>query len=173
MHHAAGLDQDRATAVLTDVEALIAERFEGQYEASRSPAAITYSKLTPKVKSARLRKQMEAAAERTDYHEAARLQDELKRIEAEQKAQAPKAQGEWLLDRPFQVVLGLHRARSQILEYFDLAPCKALARIENETLVVEALPSFLQSLTSMSFWVDIKYWSPASVAPTAVAAVGT
>lgn len=30
----------------------------------------------------------------------------------------------WLLDRPFQVVLGLHRARSQILEYFDLQPCK-------------------------------------------------
>jgi hypothetical protein len=70
-----------------------------------------------------------------------------------------------LQDRPFQIVLGLHRARSQILEYFDLAPCKVLARIDALTgkLVVEALPSFVLSLKNMCFVVDIMYWSPASV----------
>ena len=47
--------------------------------------------LTLKVKSAELRRQMEAAAERKDYREAARLQDELKQVEAEQKAQASDA----------------------------------------------------------------------------------
>lgn len=30
-----------------------------------------------------------------------------------------------LRKRAFQVVLGVNRARSQVIEYFDLAPCKA------------------------------------------------
>ena len=60
----------------------------------------------------------------------------------------------------------MHRSRSQILEYFDLAPCKALARIdpESEELIVEALPLFINSLRRMAFHVDIMYWSPASIA---------
>jgi len=33
-------------------------------------------------------------------------------------------QMERLQNRPFQIILGLHRSRSQILEYFDMAPCK-------------------------------------------------
>jgi hypothetical protein len=70
-----------------------------------------------------------------------------------------------LHDRPFQIVLGVHRARSHVIENFDLAPCKALAYIdESKRLRVEALPSFVLSMASMSFFVDIKYWSPASVA---------
>ena len=70
-----------------------------------------------------------------------------------------------LLNRPFQVVLALHRSRAQILEYFDLAPAKCLARIDVETdeLIVEGLPSFVLSLTNMAFIVDIKFWSPSSV----------
>ena len=60
----------------------------------------------------------------------------------------------------------MHRSRSQILEYFDLAPCKALARLdpESEELIVEALPLFINSLRRMAFHVDIMYWSPASIA---------
>ena len=69
-----------------------------------------------------------------------------------------------LLDRPFQIVLGLHRARSQVIEHFDLTPCKCLARIdENSEFIVEALPSFVLALTHMSFFVDIMYWTPFSV----------
>jgi len=40
------------------------------------------------------------------------------------KQDEDEGKGASLLDRPFQVVLGMHRARSQILEYFDLTPCK-------------------------------------------------
>ena len=69
----------------------------------------------------------------------------------------------WLLDRPFQIVLGLHRARSQVLEYFDLAPTKVLARIDPaarstrgrlDTLIVEALPSFDLAMQHHAFFVD-------------------
>ena len=35
---------------------------------------------------------------------------------------------------------------------------------ENGLLVIEALPSFIASLQSMTFHVDLMYWSPASVA---------
>ena len=71
-----------------------------------------------------------------------------------------------LLERPFQIILGLHRARSQMLEYFDMSPCRALARFdaaETDAIVVEALPSFLEALKTNSFWLDINHWSPASV----------
>jgi hypothetical protein len=72
--------------------------------------------------------------------------------------------GNNLLDRPFQIVLGLHRARSQVIEHFDLTPCKCLARIdENSEFIIEALPSFVLALTHMSFFVDIMYWTPCSV----------
>jgi hypothetical protein len=58
------------------------------------------------------------------------------------------------LNRPFQVVLGMHRARSQILEYFDLSPTKALARIDADgELVVEAQPVFVHALRHMAFHV--------------------
>ena len=40
-------------------------------------------------------------------------------------------------------------------QYFDLAPTKALARWEGDGLVVEALPSFVESLRTMSFHFDI------------------
>ena len=62
-----------------------------------------------------------------------------------------------LLNRPFQVVLALHRSRAQVLEYFDIAPAKCLARIDVATneLIVEGLPSFVLSLTNMAFIVDI------------------
>ena len=70
-----------------------------------------------------------------------------------------------LLHRPFQIVLGLHRCRAQVLEYFDFAPTKVLARmdVESNTIIVEGLPSFVLALTNMSFIVDIKFWSPSSV----------
>jgi hypothetical protein len=70
-----------------------------------------------------------------------------------------------LLNRPFQVVLALHRSRAQVLEYFDIAPAKCLARIDVATneLIVEGLPSFVLSLTNMAVIVDIKFWSPSSV----------
>ena len=84
-----------------------------------------------------------------------------KKDKKSEKKGAPKDQ--WLLDRSFQIVLGLHRSRSQILEYFDLAPTKALARFEINELVVEALPTFVESLRSMSFFLDPVYWSPATV----------
>ncbi len=89
---------------------------------------------------------------------------------ADKKADKTAGRDAWLLDRPFQVVLGLHRARSQILEYFDLAPTKVLARIDpaasllSPTLLVEALPTFHLAMQHHSFFVDTLYWSPASVA---------
>lgn len=131
-----GVDQASASAVLNDIDALLEESFNGLYDMSRSPAALTYT------------------------------------MKKEAKGQSTEKDS-WLLERPFQVVLGLHRSRSQIVEYFDLAPSKALAHFEGDTVVVEALPAFVVSLRTMSFWVDTKYWSPSSVARPAVAPAGS
>ena len=90
-----GKDRDGSTAVLTEIEALMqSERYKEMYDVSRSNAAITYTMTDAAKDKAR------AEAEAKDVKEA------------------------WLLTRPFQLVLGLHRSRSQILEYFDLQPCK-------------------------------------------------
>ncbi len=65
--------------------------------------------------------------------------------------------------RPFQVILGTHRVRSQILEYFDVAPTKALARFNAAgDFIVEAMPAFVEALRAMAFWVDLRTWSPAA-----------
>lgn len=55
----------------------------------------------------------------------------------------------------FQLVLRLHRDRAQVLEAFDFAPTKALARIDEETqeVIVEALPSWLEAVRARAFWV--------------------
>ena len=122
-----GLDHDASADALRQIDAHIAENYEGDYERTSSAAAVTFTK---------------------KKHDAASSIDEKQR------------------NRPFQIILGLHRSRSQILEYFDLAPCKSLARHdpESEELIVEALPLFINSLRRMAFHVDIMYWSPASVA---------
>lgn len=53
-------------------------------------------------------------------------------------------------DVVFQLVFRTHRNRAQVLEGFDLAPCKALARVDaNGALVVEALPSWVESMRTM------------------------
>ncbi len=61
----------------------------------------------------------------------------------------------------------MHRARSQVLEYFDLAPTKVLCRVapgpDRNQLMVEALPSWLEAMRAMAFWLDPRSWSPASV----------
>lgn len=122
-----GLDRDASVDALRQIDAHIAENYEGDYERTSSAAAVTFTK---------------------KKHDAASSIDEKQR------------------NRPFQIILGLHRSRSQILEYFDLAPCKSLARHdpESEELIVEALPIFIHSLSRMAFHVDIMFWSPASVA---------
>jgi len=122
-----GLDHDASADALRQIDAHIAENYEGEYERTSSVAAVTFTK---------------------KKHDATSSIDEKQR------------------NRPFQIILGLHRSRSQILEYFDLAPCKSLARHdpESEELIVEALPLFINSLRRMAFHVDIMYWSPASVA---------
>ena len=66
--------------------------------------------------------------------------------------------------KPFQLILCLHRDRAQVLESFDLAPCKALARYEGREIVVEALPAWVESMRHMAFWVDTHAWSASSVA---------
>ena len=129
-----GLDKGESEEVLRQIEAQVETEFAGEYELSRSPAAVTYTlkKAPPPYLG--------------DDHE-----------------ERWKRKGQ---SCAFQIVLGIHRARSQIVEYFDLAPCKALARIDAASggLVVEALPSFVEALRKMAFHVDDMYWSPASVA---------
>ena len=80
--------------------------------------------------------------------------------------------------RPYQTVpvrvnltctpLSLSRARLLVLSrpLAPLAPLQALARMRDATgkaLVVEALPSFVESIRRHAFHVDVLYWSPASV----------
>jgi hypothetical protein len=135
-----GLSAADSAKVLADIEAFVKKSFAGKYSVSRSVVAVTF----------------------------ARGQPPLTWI----PGAAGKA-GKWTrpppspADRPFQVVLGTHRARSQVLEYFDLAPSKALARFtEADAFVVEALPAFLESLRAMAFWVDPRTWS--SIAPARI-----
>ena len=62
-------------------------------------------------------------------------------------------------------MLGTHRARSQVLEYFDLAPTKALSRFtESGVFVVEAQPAFVESLRALAFWVEPRTWTPSAPA---------
>ena len=68
----------------------------------------------------------------------------------------------WLLDRPFQIVLGLHRARSQILEYFDLAladfDVRSIARkpyfVPETTTLDEQMRQFLRMRSHFALVVD-------------------
>ena len=151
-----GLDQDGSSAVMQAIETLVASEFMdsdsvAKYGVTRSPAAITFT-----------------------------LKDQAK--ESHVGKEGAERRRLFTTQRSFQVILGLHRARSQILEYFDLAPTKVLARVDPASmnkrvtrhaasggangvqLIVEALPSFVESLRRMAFHVDIMYWSPASVA---------
>jgi hypothetical protein len=129
-----GLDQAGSQEVLRSVALIMEQDYKGQYTLSESPAAVTYTK-----------------KDRSDPPSEAPLND---RIAHRQR------------NRPFQIVLGMHRARSQILEYFDLAPTKCLARIaeDGSSLTVEMLGSCLHAIKTMSFHVDLMYWSAASVA---------
>lgn len=63
-----------------------------------------------------------------------------------------------------QLVRCLYRDPSQVLQSFDLAPCKVLARFESPEgpLRVEALPSCVESLRRKAFWVDTAVWGTAS-----------
>ena len=55
----------------------------------------------------------------------------------------------------FQLVLRLHRDRAQVLEGFDLAPSKALARVSPEgEIIVEAMPAWVEAMRTRAFWVD-------------------
>jgi small GTP-binding protein len=69
--------------------------------------------------------------------------------------------------RPIQFVRCLFRDRAQVLESFDLAPCKVLARAADDDgggLVVETLPAWVGALRRMAFWVDPAVWGDASPA---------
>jgi hypothetical protein len=72
----------------------------------------------------------------------------------------PKSRGQIISEgregAVFQVILRLHRDRAQVLEGFDIAPSKALARFDEGTgsFVVEALPAFIESARKRAFWVD-------------------
>jgi len=156
-----GLDQDGSSAVMQAIETLVASEFMdshsvAKYDVTRSPAAITFT-----LKDQAKESLVSCEGNCVDHCERRRL---------------------FTTQRSFQVILGLHRSRSQILEYFDLAPTKVLARVDPASmnkrvtrhaasvgangvqLIVEALPSFVESLRRMAFHVDIMYWSPASVA---------
>jgi hypothetical protein len=54
-----------------------------------------------------------------------------------------------------------------VLEYFDLAPTKVLCRVapgqDRKQLVIEALPSWVEAMRAMAFWLDPRSWSPAGV----------
>ena len=67
--------------------------------------------------------------------------------------------------KPFQLIKCLHRDRAQVLESFDLAPCKVLARADaaSGAFVVEALPAWVESLRAMAFWVDPTTWSKSAI----------
>ena len=82
--------------------------------------------------------------------------------------------------KAFQLILCLHSDRAQILENFDLPPAKAMAYYAPPTaaalgaaapaaqaqaqLVVEALPSWVECMRCMAFWVDTSAWSVSAVA---------
>jgi hypothetical protein len=58
-----------------------------------------------------------------------------------------------------------------VLESFDLAPCKALARVDagaggggSGALIIEAQPSWVESMRRAAFWTTSVAWSSASVA---------
>jgi hypothetical protein len=69
-----------------------------------------------------------------------------------------------------QLVRCLYRDPSQVLQSFDLAPCKVLARFASShrgegvppILRVEALPAWLAALRRKAFWVDTAVWGTAS-----------
>ena len=130
------------------------EMEEGMYKKTSSVAALTFT-WTGKLRKGTVEKKKKKNQKPPTAAEC----------EADETESRAKNRTTFLHNRPFQIILGLHRARSQILEYFDLAPCKVLARMHALTgkLVVEALPSFVLSLKNMCFVVDIMYWSPASV----------
>lgn len=60
----------------------------------------------------------------------------------------------------------LYRDRAQVLESFDIAPTKALARAsgDDDAFIVEALPTWVQSLKRKAFWLDPAVWGEASPA---------
>jgi hypothetical protein len=65
---------------------------------------------------------------------------------------------------PFQLILALHRDRAQVIESFDLAPSKALARVDAvDGLVIEAMPAWCEAARSRAFWVDTSAWSVSAV----------
>lgn len=65
---------------------------------------------------------------------------------------------------PFQIILCINRDAAQVIESFDLAPCKVLARYDSSKsqFVIEALPAWVESVRSMAFWVDNSTWGAMS-----------
>ena len=58
----------------------------------------------------------------------------------------------------FQIILTLYPNRSSVITSFDLAPCKALARIAADgELVLEALPAWRESMRTMALFVDTAF----------------
>jgi hypothetical protein len=53
-----------------------------------------------------------------------------------------------------QLILRLYRDRSEILESFDFAPAKAVARWDADGFVVEAPPPWVEAVKARAFWVD-------------------
>lgn len=71
------------------------------------------------------------------------------------------------LPAALQLVRCIYRDPAQVLQSFDLAPCKVLARYcsdvsGGQSLRVEALPSWIAALRRKAFWVDTAVWGTAS-----------
>jgi hypothetical protein len=60
---------------------------------------------------------------------------------------------------PFQIILSLFHNRAEVIAGFDLAPCKALARVFDGELIIEAMPAWRESLRRLAFWADSGCWS--------------
>jgi hypothetical protein len=127
-----GLDHDGSAAVLRQIDELMqSERYVGVYDVSRSNAAITYTKKDAK----------KVSKEKQSFP---------------QLGNAAANKDAWLLDRPFQIILGLHRARSQIVEYFDLQPCKVhMPPREGTQRVSTELTRLLHTAFSIEMWLDV------------------
>ena len=134
-----GLDEECAKHVLQNITADL----RATHDITISSAAVTFTckpKLKPKLAKKAAREKEEEGEEEESEEEGEKL--------------------------AIQIVMGLHHSRGEIVEHFDLACCKILAYAvsddEDEPLVVQALPSFCASLSSLSVWVDPAIWSECS-----------
>lgn len=62
-----------------------------------------------------------------------------------------------------QIIMRLFSTPAEVVASFDIAPCKVAAWFEGDRLVVRAAPSWVETVRTMSFPVDLSIWGRASI----------